>query len=136
MKKPMFRSGPEHSSTAARNRRATCMRAVHVGITFHSTTTECRPGQLLTMVGVACPDLYALWKSRTVQRLNPAAGSSWAWAAAGTQATASCTRSAGDSLGSVTRTLCSRIAAASIGCQADGGWLSYIKYSVNRIFSF
>lgn len=91
---------------------------------------------MLTMVGVACPDLYALWKSRTVQRLNPAAGSNWAWAAAGTQATASCTRSAGDSLDSVTRTLCSWIAAASIGCQADGWLSSYINYSVNRIFSF
>lgn len=89
MKKAMFIPGRELSCTAARNLVATC-------------------------TGVVSPDLYASWKSRTVQRLSPAGGDGASAASvassragSGRQPTASWTRSAADRSGFVSRTFCS-----------------------------
>ena len=68
-----------------------------------------------TTAGVVCPELWALWKSRTVQRLNPDAGPPpGAGRRAGRQLTASWTRSAGDDPGFVRRTFCSGMSAQAL----------------------
>ena len=66
---------------------------------------------MITWTGVVSPDLYASEKSRTVQRLSPgpasAASVASSRAGSGRQPTASCTRSAADRSGFVSRTFCS-----------------------------
>jgi hypothetical protein len=68
-------------------------------------------GGTLTWTGVVSPDLYASWKSLTVQRLSaPASVDS---SRAGRQVTASWTRSAGDRSGFVRLTFCSGMSAST-----------------------